>query len=218
MCTIPLSCFTFFWWWNRFNSYYLFSALTLSCVIPIVYFELLVSYLAEPSVKNLKTNITAWTSSMWPVYPCFGSFYPKIDQNYNFITFRLVVWTCVIPIIYFQLILSYLSRIVSCESQNKMSLNNVAMIMAPNLFSGRAISRKKSPDYSELHIAAGTSNIMRMLVKYHNILWVVCSHSLYFFLFTYLCETNMLHRVCILCYGVNCDHAQVSNNPCLAEI
>nr|XP_054755095.1 rho GTPase-activating protein 18-like isoform X1 [Lytechinus pictus] len=54
-----------------------------------------------------------------------------------------------------------------------MSLNNVAMIMAPNLFSGRAISRKKSPDYSELHIAAGTSNIMRMLVKYHNILWVV---------------------------------------------
>ncbi|XP_030830275.1 rho GTPase-activating protein 18 isoform X2 [Strongylocentrotus purpuratus] len=72
-----------------------------------------------------------------------------------------------------KLLLSYLSRIVSCESQNKMSLNNVAMIMAPNLFSGRAISRKKSPDYSELHIAAGTSNIMRMLVKYHNILWVV---------------------------------------------
>ncbi|XP_041468624.1 rho GTPase-activating protein 18-like isoform X2 [Lytechinus variegatus] len=72
-----------------------------------------------------------------------------------------------------KLLLSYLSRVVSNESQNKMSLNNVAMIMAPNLFSGRAISRKKSPDYSELHIAAGTSNIMRMLVKYHNILWVV---------------------------------------------
>ncbi|XP_072175933.1 rho GTPase-activating protein 18-like [Diadema setosum] len=72
-----------------------------------------------------------------------------------------------------KLLLSFLGKVVDQESHNKMSLNNVAMIMAPNLFSGHAMSRKKSPDYRELQIAAGTSNIMRMLVKYHAVLWVV---------------------------------------------
>ena len=46
------------------------------------------------------------------------------------------------------------------------------MIMAPNLFTAQS-TRKKLPDYSELQFAAGTCNVMRMLVKYHNILWVV---------------------------------------------
>ena len=59
-----------------------------------------------------------------------------------------------------------------------MSLNNIAMIMAPNLFSVQSSSRKKTTlNYSELHIAAGTCNIMRMLVKYHQILWVVSGFS-----------------------------------------
>ncbi|XP_038051615.1 rho GTPase-activating protein 18-like isoform X2 [Patiria miniata] len=71
-----------------------------------------------------------------------------------------------------KLLLKFLGKVVDHEAKNKMSLNNIAMIMAPNLFTAQA-TRKKSPDYAELQFAAGTCNVMRMLVKYHNILWVV---------------------------------------------
>ncbi|XP_022106871.1 rho GTPase-activating protein 18-like isoform X2 [Acanthaster planci] len=71
-----------------------------------------------------------------------------------------------------KLVLKFLGKVVDHEPQNKMSLNNIAMIMAPNLFTTQS-ARKKSPDYAELQFAAGTCNVMRMLVKYHNILWVV---------------------------------------------
>ncbi|XP_071804028.1 rho GTPase-activating protein 18-like isoform X1 [Asterias amurensis] len=71
-----------------------------------------------------------------------------------------------------KLLLKFLGKVVEHEPKNKMSLNNIAMIMAPNLFTAQS-SRKKCPDYSELQFAAGTCNVMRMLVKYHNILWVV---------------------------------------------
>ncbi|XP_033100995.1 rho GTPase-activating protein 18-like [Anneissia japonica] len=71
-----------------------------------------------------------------------------------------------------KLLLQFLSKVVANERYNKMSLNNVAMIMAPNLFTVKA-SHKKSPVFDELYMAAGITNVMRMLIRYHHILWVV---------------------------------------------
>ncbi|XP_071947085.1 rho GTPase-activating protein 18-like isoform X2 [Antedon mediterranea] len=71
-----------------------------------------------------------------------------------------------------KLLLQFLSKVVANERYNKMTLNNVAMIMAPNLFTAKA-SHKKSPVFDELYMAAGISNVMRMLIRYHHILWVV---------------------------------------------
>ena len=59
-----------------------------------------------------------------------------------------------------------------------MSLSNVAMIMAPNLFLApkvRPLQAGKSKGNWDLQVtmATGTSNIVRMLIKYRKILWTV---------------------------------------------
>ena len=51
-----------------------------------------------------------------------------------------------------------------------MDLNNVAMIMAPNLFLNTGKARVSQ---WEVNMAKGTINIVRMLIKYHAILWTV---------------------------------------------
>ena len=57
-----------------------------------------------------------------------------------------------------------------------MNINNVAMIMAPNLFLVQQ-SRKSQAQKRDLEIskAAGTSSIVKMLIKYQDILWSVPS-------------------------------------------
>ena len=52
-----------------------------------------------------------------------------------------------------------------------MDLNNVAMIMAPNLF--LSTGNKSGVSLREVEMAKGTINIVRMLIKYHSILWTV---------------------------------------------
>ena len=52
-----------------------------------------------------------------------------------------------------------------------MDLNNVAMIMAPNLFLNSG--NKSAASLREVEMAKGTINIVRMLIKYHSILWTV---------------------------------------------
>ena len=52
-----------------------------------------------------------------------------------------------------------------------MSLNNVAMIIAPNLF--LSSEAKTQPTINEMKQAQATVNIVRMLVKYQMILWTV---------------------------------------------
>lgn len=59
---------------------------------------------------------------------------------------------------------------VAHEKQNKMGLNSVAMIMAPNLF---LCTNKSQPTLQEIKQAQGTVNIVRMLIKYQAILWTV---------------------------------------------
>ena len=55
---------------------------------------------------------------------------------------------------------------------NLMNLNNVAMIMAPNLL---LIPSKKTKNIKEIEIrmAAGTATVIKMLIKYQEILWTV---------------------------------------------
>ncbi|XP_076802290.1 uncharacterized protein LOC143446516 isoform X1 [Clavelina lepadiformis] len=73
-----------------------------------------------------------------------------------------------------KLLLKFLGQVVAAERMNKMSLNNVAMIIAPNLFLNKKSSKKESSNTSQdLKHAAGTSNIVRMLIKYHKLLWTV---------------------------------------------
>ncbi|XP_019617835.1 PREDICTED: rho GTPase-activating protein 18-like, partial [Branchiostoma belcheri] len=72
-----------------------------------------------------------------------------------------------------KLLLKFLSKVVSKEKENKMNINNVAMIMAPNMFLVK--SGSKNVNFNEVKMAAGTSEIVRMLIKYHKILWTVPS-------------------------------------------
>ncbi|XP_048589876.1 rho GTPase-activating protein 18 [Nematostella vectensis] len=70
-----------------------------------------------------------------------------------------------------RVLLTFLSRIISYEKQNKMNLNNVSMIMAPNLF--HFSSSKEMPSLREVKQAQATVNLVRMLIKYQNILWTI---------------------------------------------
>jgi len=74
-----------------------------------------------------------------------------------------------------QTLLIFLSKVVANEESNKMSLNNVAMITAPNLFLSKKIKDNKNPSSAseDIKYAAGTSNIVRMLIKYHKLLWTL---------------------------------------------
>ena len=63
------------------------------------------------------------------------------------------------------------------SSQNKMTLTNIAMVMAPNLFTH--LPTKQNLD--DVAMAAKTSHVMKLLINYHDLLWMVCvrgSHDL----------------------------------------
>ncbi|XP_046362909.1 rho GTPase-activating protein 18-like [Haliotis rufescens] len=73
-----------------------------------------------------------------------------------------------------RVLLRFLRKIVSSSKDNKMSLSNVAMIMAPNLFLGPATRNKSlSIEQKELSKAHGTSSIVKMLIHYQEELWTV---------------------------------------------
>lgn len=79
---------------------------------------------------------------------------------------------------FFQLLLEFLEQVISHSNVNKMTLSNVAMIMAPNLFLAPKVrppqaGKSKGNWDLQVNIATGTSNIVRMLIKYHKILWTV---------------------------------------------
>jgi len=52
-----------------------------------------------------------------------------------------------------------------------MDLNNVAMVIAPNLF----ISLPTKNTLDDVAVASKTSHIVRLLIKYQEILWIVSS-------------------------------------------
>ncbi|XP_065651359.1 uncharacterized protein LOC100212474 isoform X4 [Hydra vulgaris] len=70
-----------------------------------------------------------------------------------------------------KLILLFLQKVVSHEATSKMGLNNVAMIMAPNLF----FQNNSKINTDEAQKAVGMTDVLRMLIKYQNILWTIPS-------------------------------------------
>ncbi|BFZ11140.1 hypothetical protein BsWGS_14179 [Bradybaena similaris] len=75
-----------------------------------------------------------------------------------------------------KVLLRFLHNIISHSDHNKMSLSNVAMIMAPNLFMAPPRSNKDKPDLEfELKKAAATSTIVKMLIHYQDVLWTIPS-------------------------------------------
>ncbi|XP_055997359.1 rho GTPase-activating protein 18-like [Ostrea edulis] len=75
-----------------------------------------------------------------------------------------------------KLLLELLLKITQRRQKNLMGLSNVAMIMAPNLFlSPSSRSKTKAIRDMEISMAAGTSNIVMMLIKYQKIIWTVPS-------------------------------------------
>ncbi|XP_029446890.1 rho GTPase-activating protein 28 isoform X2 [Rhinatrema bivittatum] len=68
-------------------------------------------------------------------------------------------------------LLQFLKKVVANEGKNKMSLWNVSMIIAPNLF----ICKGKSANEEEMKAAVSTAHIVRLLIRYQDILWTVPS-------------------------------------------
>lgn len=53
-----------------------------------------------------------------------------------------------------------------------MTLNNVSVIMAPNIFMFKGF-RSKVTEQQEFSMATSTANIVRLLIRYQNLLWTV---------------------------------------------
>ncbi|XP_005389244.1 PREDICTED: rho GTPase-activating protein 18 isoform X1 [Chinchilla lanigera] len=69
-------------------------------------------------------------------------------------------------------LLEFLQRVIDNKEKNKMTVMNVAMVMAPNLFMCHALGLK-SGEQREFVMAAGTANIMHLLIKYQKLLWTI---------------------------------------------
>ncbi|XP_069831054.1 rho GTPase-activating protein 18 [Dendropsophus ebraccatus] len=69
-------------------------------------------------------------------------------------------------------LLEFLQRVVDHREQNKMTLKNVAMIMAPNLFSLPTYP-VKSLDQDAYTSAARTASVMLFMIKYQKLLWTI---------------------------------------------
>ncbi|XP_059568914.1 rho GTPase-activating protein 18 isoform X2 [Alligator mississippiensis] len=71
-----------------------------------------------------------------------------------------------------KVLLEFLQRIIDYRDKNKMTLNNIAMVMAPNLFTFHGFG-SKSIEQNEFVMAAGTANVMRFMIKYQKLLWTI---------------------------------------------
>ncbi|XP_062857849.1 rho GTPase-activating protein 18 [Trichomycterus rosablanca] len=69
-------------------------------------------------------------------------------------------------------LLEFLQRVIDHKDQNKMTLNNVAVVMAPNIFMFKGF-RSKNTEQQEFAMAAGMANIVRLLIRYQNLLWTI---------------------------------------------
>ncbi|KAG2468386.1 RHG18 protein, partial [Polypterus senegalus] len=70
-----------------------------------------------------------------------------------------------------KILLEFLQRVIANSEKNKMTLNNVAVVMAPNLFMFKEIRSKNYEQ--ELALATGSASIMRFLIKYQTLLWTI---------------------------------------------
>ncbi|NWU98656.1 RHG18 protein, partial [Upupa epops] len=71
-----------------------------------------------------------------------------------------------------KILLEFLQRVIDHRDKNKMTLKNVAMVMAPNLFTFHGFG-SKTIEQSEFVMAAGTANVMRFMIRYQKLLWTI---------------------------------------------
>lgn len=68
--------------------------------------------------------------------------------------------------------MEFLEKVTKHSDSNKMDINNVAMVIAPSLFVALPIRNT----LDDVTMAAKTSHVVRLLIKYHSLLWTV-SHA-----------------------------------------
>lgn len=69
-------------------------------------------------------------------------------------------------------LMEFFQRVIHHKDKNKMTLNNVAVVMAPNIFMCKGF-RSKISEQQEFAMATGTANIVRLLIRYQNLLWTI---------------------------------------------
>ncbi|KAL0967371.1 hypothetical protein UPYG_G00251400 [Umbra pygmaea] len=69
-------------------------------------------------------------------------------------------------------LMEFFQRVIDHKEKNKMTLNNVAMVMAPNIFMFKGF-RNKISKQQEFYMATETANIVRLLIRYQNLLWTI---------------------------------------------
>ncbi|KAM9551677.1 rho GTPase-activating protein 18 isoform 2-T2 [Salvelinus alpinus] len=71
-----------------------------------------------------------------------------------------------------KVLMEFFQRVIDHKEQNKMTLNNVAVVMAPNIFMFKGF-RNKISEQQEFSLATETANIVRLLIRYQNLLWTI---------------------------------------------
>ncbi|XP_040920570.1 rho GTPase-activating protein 18 [Toxotes jaculatrix] len=69
-------------------------------------------------------------------------------------------------------LVEFFQRVIDHQAKNKMTLNNVSVVMAPNIFMFKGF-RSKVTEQQEFSMATTTANIVRLLIRYQNLLWTI---------------------------------------------
>uniref|UniRef100_A0A8D0CM13 Rho GTPase activating protein 18 n=1 Tax=Sander lucioperca TaxID=283035 RepID=A0A8D0CM13_SANLU len=69
-------------------------------------------------------------------------------------------------------LVEFFQRVIDHQAKNKMTLNNVSVVMAPNIFMFKGF-RSKVTEQQEFSMATSTANIVRLLIQYQNLLWTI---------------------------------------------
>lgn len=69
-------------------------------------------------------------------------------------------------------LVEFFQRVIDHQANNKMTLNNVSVVMAPNIFMFKGL-RSKVTEQQEFSMATSTANIVRLLIRYQNLLWTI---------------------------------------------
>lgn len=69
-------------------------------------------------------------------------------------------------------LMEFFRRVTERQANNRMTLNNVSVVMAPNLFMFKGL-RSKVTQQQEVSMATSTANIVRLLIRYQDLLWTI---------------------------------------------
>jgi len=86
-------------------------------------------------------------------------------------------------------LLEFLERVSHRSDTNKMDLTNISMVVAPNLF----VALPARHNLDDVTMAAKTSHVVRLLIKYHRLLWTVPGEMLRQIRYLYEAEVKHLN-------------------------